>query len=62
MTYALGRRVEFYDMPAVRQIVRDAGKADYRISSFILNVIKSPAFQMTAADAPETTNLDGAQR
>ena len=55
MTYALGRRVEFYDMPGIRQIVRDAAKTDYRMSSFLLNVIKSAAFQMTAADMPETT-------
>jgi hypothetical protein len=50
LTYALGRRVEFYDMPAIRQIVRDAAKTDYRISSFILSVAKSSAFQMSAAD------------
>jgi mono/diheme cytochrome c family protein len=55
MTYALGRRVEFYDMPTIRQIVREAAKNDYRMSSFFLSVIKSPAFQMSAADAAETT-------
>ena len=53
MTYALGRRVEFYDMPAIRQIVRDAAKNDYRMSSFILSVAKSPAFQMSAAESPD---------
>ncbi len=47
MTYALGRRVEFYDMPAVRQTVRDAAKSEYRMSAFILSVVKSPAFQMS---------------
>ena len=35
MTYALGRRVESYDMPAVRAIVREAAKNDYRMSSFL---------------------------
>jgi hypothetical protein len=49
MTYGLGRRVEFYDMPAVRAIVKDAARNEYRISSFILGVIKSPAFQMSKA-------------
>ena len=34
MTYALGRRVEHYDMPAIRAIVRDAAKNDYKMSSF----------------------------
>ena len=56
MTYALGRRVEFYDMPAIRQIVRDAAKNDYKMSSFILSVARSPAFQMTAAESIETTS------
>jgi hypothetical protein len=45
MTYALGRRVESYDMPTVRAIARDAAKSDYRMSSFINGVIKSAAFQ-----------------
>ena len=35
MTYALGRRVEYADMPAIRAIIRDAGKNNNRISSFI---------------------------
>jgi len=55
MTYALGRRVEYFDLPTVRAIVRDAGKADYRMSQFILGVVKSPAFQMGRAEAAETT-------
>ena len=45
MTYALGRRVEHYDMPAIRAIVRDAAKNNYKMSSFIEGVIKSAAFQ-----------------
>jgi hypothetical protein len=45
MTYALGRRVEFYDMPTVRAIVKDAAKNDYKLSSFIYGVIGSAAFQ-----------------
>ena len=56
MTYALGRRVEYYDMPAIRQIVRDAARNDYRMSAFFLSVVKSPAFQMSAADAAERTS------
>jgi hypothetical protein len=46
MTYALGRRVEYYDMPVVRAIVRDAGKQNYRFSSIIVGIVKSPEFQM----------------
>ncbi|MCU1384763.1 MAG: hypothetical protein JWL71_3460 [Acidobacteria bacterium] len=50
MTYALGRRVEYTDMPAVRAIVRDAGKSNNRFSSFVLGVVDSAAFRMAKAD------------
>jgi hypothetical protein len=46
LAYALGRRVEYYDRPAVRQIVRDAEAQNFRWSSLILGIVKSPAFQM----------------
>jgi len=49
MAYALGRRLEYYDQPAVRQIVRDAAAHDYRWSSLVMGIVKSPAFQMRAA-------------
>jgi cytochrome c551/c552 len=52
MTYALGRRVEYYDMPTVRRITGTARENGYRISSFIQGIVGSPAFQMTRA--PET--------
>ena len=48
MAYALGRRVEYYDRPSVRQIVRDAAPSDYRWSSIILGIVRSPAFTMRA--------------
>ncbi len=46
MTYALGRTVEYYDMPAIRKIVRDASKDDYRFSAIVLGIVKSAPFQM----------------
>jgi hypothetical protein len=46
LTYALGRGVEYYDAPAVRKIVRDAGANDFRFSSFILGIANSTPFQM----------------
>ena len=46
MTYGLGRRVRYYDMPVVRAIVRDAGKQNDRFSSLVLGIVKSPEFQM----------------
>jgi hypothetical protein len=57
MAYALGRRVEFYDQPAVRAIARQAEANEYRMSSFILGVVKSGAFRMkqAAAETEETT-------
>jgi hypothetical protein len=57
MTYGLGRRVEHFDLPAVRAIVRDAEKADFRMSQFVLGLVKSPAFQMGRAEAAETTEV-----
>jgi hypothetical protein len=50
MAYALGRRVEYYDMPTVRTIQRDAAVRDHKMSSFILGVVNSPAFRMASAD------------
>ena len=49
MTYGLGRSVEYYDMPAVRQIVRDAGRDNYRFSSIVMGIVKSAPFQMRKA-------------
>jgi len=49
MTYGLGRSVEYYDMPAVRQIVRDASRDNYRFSSIVMGIVKSAPFQMRKA-------------
>jgi len=46
LTFALGRGIEYYDAPAVRTIVRDAGNDRYRFSSLILGIVKSAPFQM----------------
>jgi len=46
LTYALGRGVEYYDMPAVRTIVRNAGRDDYRFTSLIRAIVESAPFQM----------------
>ena len=50
LTFALGRGVEYYDAPAVREIVRDAERDDYRFSSIILGIVKSIPFQMRRAE------------
>ena len=49
LTYALGRGVEAYDMPAVRQILRDAANDDYRWSAIVSAIARSVPFQMRRA-------------
>jgi hypothetical protein len=53
MTYALGRGLQYYDMPAVRDIGRKAEKQDYRFSGIIMGVVTSPPFQMRAVGESE---------
>jgi mono/diheme cytochrome c family protein len=52
LTYAVGRAVQFQDMPAVRNIVRDAARDKYRFSSLVLGVVKSTPFQMRTKAEP----------
>ena len=54
MAFALGRRVEHYDQPVVREISKNAEKDDYRLSSFIMGIIQSDAFQMKRAALDST--------
>jgi Protein of unknown function (DUF1592)/Protein of unknown function (DUF1588)/Protein of unknown function (DUF1587)/Protein of unknown function (DUF1585)/Protein of unknown function (DUF1595)/Planctomycete cytochrome C len=49
LTYALGRGLEYYDMPAVRKIVRDSRSKDFRFSSIVLGIVRSTPFQMKEA-------------
>ena len=50
-TYALGRGLEYYDMPAVRRIVREAAADDYRWSSLVLGIVRSLPFQMRRSES-----------
>ena len=45
LTYGLGRGVEYQDMPMLRSIVRDSAPNNYKFSSLVLGIVKSPAFQ-----------------
>ena len=54
MTYAIGRGVEYYDMPAVRSIVRASAPGDYRFSSLILGIVRSSPFQMRRTEIAKT--------
>jgi hypothetical protein len=53
MTYALGRGVEYSDMPTVRGILRDASHDDYRFASIVLGIVKSTPFEMKEKQAVE---------
>ncbi|MEZ5419968.1 MAG: DUF1592 domain-containing protein [Vicinamibacterales bacterium] len=55
MTYALGRRLAPTDMPTVRRILRGGEPTRYALSSFVLGIVTSPAFQMKADPAVEST-------
>jgi hypothetical protein len=48
LTYAVGRKAAYYDAPAIRAIVRDAARSDFRFSTLVLGVINSVPFQMRA--------------
>jgi len=54
MAYAVGRRVEDYDQPAIRAIVREAEAHEYKMWSFINAVVKSPAFRSRRAEGTIT--------
>ncbi len=49
--YALGRRLEHYDQPMVRQVVRAAAADEYRWSALVLGIVRSPTFLMRTAEA-----------
>jgi hypothetical protein len=59
LTYALGRSLDYYDMPAVRSIVRDAATNDYRWSSLIFGIVDSVPFQMRRARPHDETSAGG---
>ena len=66
LTYATGRKLEYYDMPTVRRIVRGAAATDYRFSSLVQAVVKSEQFRMRRvaqpAPAGNRTAKDAEQR
>ena len=64
MTFALGRGLRYQDMPAVRAIVRDAAKDDYRFESLIRGIVASPGFQMkqVSSSSPDTRQAKAPQR
>jgi hypothetical protein len=59
LTYALGRGLEYHDMPIVRDITRRAGQDDYRFSAIIKAIVNSVPFRMKQVAGPVTTELAG---
>jgi len=55
MSYAIGRRLEYYDQPAVRTIAKQADANGNRFSSYVLGIVNSAAFQMAKAEPAATT-------
>ena len=55
LTYALGRGLEPFDMPAVRKIVRDAAADDYRFQSILLGIVSSYPFQWRSTNTEPPT-------
>jgi mono/diheme cytochrome c family protein len=53
LTYALGRGLEYYDMPVVRAVVKDAASHHYRFSSLVTGIVTSVPFQMRQAQEVE---------
>ncbi len=54
LTYALGRGLEYYDMPAVRAVTGQAARNNYRFSSLILGIVESTPFQMRRSQEPDS--------
>jgi hypothetical protein len=53
LTYALGRTIDYRDMPAVRKIVHEAAEDDYRFSTIVWEIVNSDPFLMRRAALPE---------
>jgi hypothetical protein len=58
LTYALGRGVDYYDMPVVRSIDRDAAQNNDRFSSLVMGIVKSTPFQMRRAEERDAASSD----
>jgi len=62
LTYALGRGVEYQDMPLVRSIVRDSADSKYKFSAVVMGIVKSPAFQMNMKIEDSDKGSSGTQQ
>jgi hypothetical protein len=58
MAYAIGRRMEDPDQPAIRAITKEAEASGYKFSSFVMGVVNSPAFRMKRAEPAMSADQD----
>jgi hypothetical protein len=61
MTYALGRGLEYYDMPVVRGITLNAAKQNYKFSAVVMGIVKSAPFEMRKVPEMKTGEVKGSQ-
>ena len=61
LVYALGRSVQYYDMPLVRRLVRESAADNYRFSTLITGIVMSPAFQMDKVPVATTEKMTAAR-
>ena len=57
MTYALGRGIEYFDMPTIRKIVKSAARDNNKFSSIVLGIVSAPAFQSSMVEQTAPTQL-----
>jgi hypothetical protein len=62
LTYALGRRIEYFDQPSIRKIVRDADRHEDRFSAFVLGIVSSEPFQFKAKASSNDKKTQTARR
>jgi hypothetical protein len=60
MAYALGRKLEYYDMPAVRKVARDAASQQYRWSAIVLGIVRNANF-LTRSATPTAESIGARQ-
>lgn len=59
MTYALGRGIEYYDMPAIRKIVKDSARDNYKFSDIVMGIVSTPEFQSSMVESVKADQPSG---
>jgi hypothetical protein len=55
--YALGRGIQYFDMPSIRKIVKDAKRENYKFSSIVMGIVSAPAFQSSVVERAEPAQV-----